>query len=437
MSSDIAIRARGLSKCYPIFDRPEDRLKQMLSFGRRKYYREFWAVRNVDLDVYRGETVGIVGRNGSGKSTLLQLIAGVLTPSIGEISVYGRTAALLELGSGFNPDFTGRENALLNAAVLGLTLEEAGERMNEVIDFADIGTFIDQPVRTYSSGMFIRLAFAVAININPSVLIVDEALAVGDLAFQRKCFRKIEDLITTGGTLLFVSHDLEVVKRLCARAIYLERGETRAVGEAKAVCREYETSVFGASQRSVGTRAVKPEHKYQQGRVDPELIVSCEKSYGDGRATIEDLLITGVDLRQANVFEVGQPLRVSYLVRFTADVDRPIFGMMLSTREGVCVFGANSTDKAISREHFGSGDAVRASFELQNNLAPGVYYLTCGVHSPDTDDGLMYLHRRTDAMLVRSVDNSGTQIGGVAYLYPTIQIEKVNSVHEVTRAESM
>ena len=239
--NNIAIRVNNLSKCYHIYDRPQDRLKQLVVpklrslVGRNpnRYYREFWALNDVSFEVGRGETIGIIGRNGSGKSTLLQMICGTLDPTAGLVETRGRVAALLELGAGFNPEFTGRENVYMNATVLGLTQEEISTRFDSIASFADIGEFIEQPVKHYSSGMYARLAFAVAINVDPDILVVDEALAVGDEPFQRKCFSRIEKIRNDGGTILFVSHSGSTVINLCDRAILLHRGERLYTGTPK------------------------------------------------------------------------------------------------------------------------------------------------------------------------------------------------------------
>lgn len=264
-SSDLAIKVEAVSKCYQIYDKPHDRLKQMVlprlqrlaGLPPKVYHREFWALKDVNFEVKKGETVGIIGRNGSGKSTLLQMICGTLNPTEGQVQTYGRVAALLELGSGFNPEFTGRENVYLNGSVLGLSRDQIDARYNEIVSFADIGEFIDQQVKTYSSGMLVRLAFSVAIHVEPDVLIVDEALSVGDAYFQAKCAKMIQKIISRGSTLLFVSHDTASVKSLCSRAILLEAGSMRYCGDVNTAVEKYYSALI-ASQRTESA-AVKEE----------------------------------------------------------------------------------------------------------------------------------------------------------------------------------
>ncbi len=245
MSSEVAIAVDGLSKCYQIYANPADRLKQMLFRGRRQYFREFWALHDVSFTVARGESVGIVGRNGSGKSTLLQLICGTLNPTSGSVRAQGRIAALLELGSGFNPEFTGRENVFLNGTILGLAHEQIAARYDEIAAFAEIGDFIDQPVKTYSSGMYVRLAFAVQVCLDPEILIVDEALAVGDAYFVHRCFHRIRALKAQGTTILFVSHDTGSVKDLCDRALWIDAGRLAMIGRPEEVTTRYRAHLFG------------------------------------------------------------------------------------------------------------------------------------------------------------------------------------------------
>jgi teichoic acid transport system ATP-binding protein len=239
MSSDVVVRLDHLAKCYRIYDKPQDRLKQALWRGRKRFYQEFWALREISFSVTRGETIGIIGQNGSGKSTLLQIIAGTVTPTAGTSEVQGRVAALLELGAGFNPEFTGRENVYLNATILGLAREEIDARYQDIVAFAEIGEFIDQPVKTYSSGMYMRLAFAVAVSVEPNILLVDEALAVGDVRFQSKCVDRMRQIQRQGTTILFVSHALDHIKRFCLRCLWLDGGRLVLDGEASWVADRY------------------------------------------------------------------------------------------------------------------------------------------------------------------------------------------------------
>lgn len=257
MSSDIAIKVDNLSKCYQIYERPQDRLKQMLMRGRKQYYREFWALKDVSFEIKKGETVGIIGRNGSGKSTLLQMICGTLNPTSGEIQTNGRIAALLELGSGFNPEFTGLENIYLNAKVLGLTEQETDSKLNDIIEFADIGDFINQPVKTYSSGMMVRLAFSVAIHVEPDILVVDEALSVGDAYFQAKCASKIKSIISGGATVLFVSHDTTSIKSLCNKALLLNSGCSEYFGDVNTAVEKYYSALVADQRDSSETISLK------------------------------------------------------------------------------------------------------------------------------------------------------------------------------------
>ncbi len=261
MLSEWAIRAENLSKCYTLFDRPSDRLKQMLSRGRRKYYREFWSLRDINFDLPHGEVLGIIGKNGAGKSTLLQLICGTLTPTIGRVEVQGRIAALLELGAGFNPEFTGRENIFMNAAVLGIPEAEIAERYAAIVSFSGIEDFIEQPVKTYSSGMYVRLAFSIATSIDPDILVIDEALSVGDGQFSRKSFERIMSLRDSGATILFCSHSMYQIEALCSRAIWLDEGRVRAQGEPATVIREYNAFLDQTSESAIATDESLPSRQ--------------------------------------------------------------------------------------------------------------------------------------------------------------------------------
>lgn len=280
MSSETAIKVEGLSKCYQIYERPQDRLKQfvfprlqrLIGLPAKQYYKEFWALRDISFEIKKGETVGIIGRNGSGKSTLLQMICGTLNPTAGGISTQGRIAALLELGSGFNPEFTGRENVYMNAAVLGMSAGETDARYDKIVEFADIGNFIEQPVKTYSSGMMVRLAFSVAIHVEPDVLIVDEALSVGDAYFQAKCAKMIQEIIATGSTVLFVSHDTASVKSLCSRALLLDSGRSQYLGDVNTAVEKYYSALIESqrAERDSGATAEKASD------ISPELTDGAE-----------------------------------------------------------------------------------------------------------------------------------------------------------------
>lgn len=325
MSCELAISARNLGKAYRFYKRPFDRLKQMAWRGKRIYFEEFWALRRVNLDIYRGETVGIIGRNGAGKSTLLQILCGTVLPTEGELSVRGRIAALLGLGAGFNPEFTGRDNVFVNAAVLGLTEEQIRDRFDDIVAFADIGEFIDHPVKTYSSGMFARLAFAVVIHVDPEILIVDEILAVGDAAFQRKCLEKFYQIRDGGCTILFVSHDPYQVKTLCRRALYLSHGEPVAYGPAEDVIDRYTYDMEQLNARSrvvvqKPTEAAPPPQEYF--RITS---VRLENSRGEETQEVqsgEDIQIRFRYAAQTKVF----PEKISFVVNFYRHDDFYICG---------------------------------------------------------------------------------------------------------------
>lgn len=432
MSSENAIKVQNLSKCYHIYEAPRDRLKQfilprlqnLVGLQSKQYFREYWALKDISFEVRRGETVGIIGRNGSGKSTLLQMICGTLSPTSGSVMTHGRVAALLELGSGFNPEFTGRENIYMNAAVLGLEKEEIEARFADIISFADIGDFIEQPVKSYSSGMVVRLAFAVAINVAPDILIIDEALAVGDAAFQRKCMRKISELNDAGVTLLFVSHDMETVKKICSEALYLAQGSAIAHGNAKQVCISYERDLFGASRKSETMQGHSPTDPLELvGEIfDHDLLQTEEKTYGDGRAHITDVTIRNQYQQRTNILTPNASYVISYRVVFSAPVALPVFGMMITNREGLCIFGVNTQENSISKRHFKESDEVRIEFSITNHLGPGIFFLTCGVHSSDHGEGLIYLQRRMDVLIFKSSSEENSSVGGMANLYPKIEI---------------
>ncbi|MDR7100821.1 lipopolysaccharide transport system ATP-binding protein [Lysobacter niabensis] len=450
MSSEISISVAGVSKCYNVYSNPADRLKHALypkaasvagmvgargiSHGlrARRTHREFWALRDVSFDVHRGETIGIVGRNGSGKSTLLQMIAGTLNPTSGDIRVSGRLAAMLELGSGFNPDFTGIENVQLNAAVLGLTPDEIDQKMDAILDFADIGDFVERPVKTYSSGMMVRLAFAVQAQVDPDILIVDEALAVGDARFQAKCFARLETLKRAGTSILFVSHSTEQVVSHCDRAILLHDGTVHQSGLPKDVVHTYLDLLFGKGRQAKVNGSPDPfddgaklaltngDTAQTQGdafQTRPNYN-PYEFRWGDGAAAISDFRLVTPTTTNPSRIEAGTPLVLELGVRFLRHVHRPIFGMTIKSKDGITVFGTNTELKAANSTgtlgEAGSLGHVRFAFDCR--LGPGDYFISVGIASRDGDEVVPH-DRRYDSIHLNVVSE---EFFGLAKLDVTI-----------------
>ncbi len=401
MSSDAVIFARDLGKCYQLYDRPQDRLKQFLWRGRRRYFREFWALHAASFEVKPGEVVGIVGRNGSGKSTLLQLICGTLTPTTGEVRVQGRVAALLELGAGFNPEFTGRENVLMNAAILGLTPEETAARFDAMVDFSGVRDFIDQPVKTYSSGMFVRLAFAVAVSVDPDILVIDEALSVGDGEFARKSFERIMALKEAGKTILFCSHSLYQIEAICNRAIWLKEGRIALSGPPAAVVSAYNDYLAGLSKQVPSGDAAARETKGGE--------LSAPAGMLAGMARIESISVgvDGVSGRELDA-RCGKST-LSVCVTFASDPRMPAPGVAVSIlhQGGMAVTSIGSRNDGITleRDVLGCGGVTLSLPELP--LLKGEYsldvYLMCerGIH--------VYEHAAHVAKL--KVSQSGLEFG--------------------------
>ena len=409
--SPVAIEISHLSKSYQVYQKPQHRLLQSLLRGRKQFYTEFWALRDVSLSIGAGETVGVLGRNGSGKSTLLQLIAGTLQPTSGEVAVHGRVAAILELGAGFNPEFTGRENVDLAASVYGMTDTQVAERMDDILHFADIGEFIDRPVKSYSSGMYARLAFSVAIHVDPEILIVDEALAVGDAKFQAQCFRKFEEFKQRGVTILFVSHSIDQIARHCTRALLLEHGEAVMTGEPKPVIARYLELLFGTSAKTpaaaptrparslpedpFGARAANGEDAFTQRHGYNHL----EHRWGDGRAQIVDYLLLDEAGADVAALTTGGRATLYFKVRFVQSIPRPIYGVTIKTPDGIEVAGANSQDSVSfpSWESREAGEVAVVRFDFTCSLNGGEYLISVGVAEVGAG-GVVPLDRRYDAI---------------------------------------
>ena len=416
-----SIKVKALHKSYQIYEKPVYRLLQMFTRGRKKLYRDFWALRDVTFDVKRGETVGIIGRNGSGKSTLLQIICGTLRETGGNVEVTGRIAALLELGSGFNPEFSGRDNVYLNATLLGMSRAQIEQRFKDIEAFADIGDFIDQPVKKYSSGMAVRLAFAVAIHSEPEILIIDEALAVGDELFQRKCYSKIEEIKKNGATILFVSHSGPAVVELCDRAILIDAGELLSSGRPKDVLARYQKLLYAPKAKqteirqairaaSAGDGEEDTDRTEQTGapstpmanpHYDPFLVSKSMQSYAPNGARIHNAYITNTEGERVNCLSIGQTYHYRYSVTFDQSARSVRFGMMIKTGKGVELGGGVTA--ATAREsvpEVAGGSTVAIDFQFRCSLNPGVYFLNAGVLGI-TSGTETYLHRVLDIQAFR------------------------------------
>lgn len=374
MSSDLAICVQGLGKVYQIFRKPEDRLKQMLWRGRRRFYDEFWAVRGISFEVKKGETLGILGRNGSGKSTLLQLICGILDPTEGIVKTDGRVAALLELGAGFNPAFTGRENIFLHAAILGVDKEMMASRLDKVIEFAGLGCYIDQPMKTYSSGMYARLAFAAAIHVDPAILIVDEALAVGDSGFQLKCMLRMRELKEQGVTILFVSHDTGSVVRLCDRAMVLEKGEMFSSEQDPLRC----VKLYEQLTRAVVMPMLTPSLTDHVGQnYQGELQGIEETRMGSREAEYLSVHFLGEEGTERDVFCSGEEIEIRSIIYSTRSLLNVVSGYTLKNRAGVDVWGDNTifADYALSLNK----GLYALSYRFRLSIPSGDYFLYIGL----------------------------------------------------------
>ena len=455
MSSEFSIRVDGLSKRYEIYARPADRLKQMIlprlrrSSQRqaRTWYRECWALRDVGFQVRKGETVGIVGRNGSGKSTLLQMICGTLTPTLGTVAVSGRIAALLELGAGFNPEFTGRENVRLSGLLYGLSQRELDARFDDICDFAEIGDFIDRPVKTYSSGMYVRLAFSVAINVSPDVLVVDEALSVGDEAFQRKCFARIDQIRASGATVVFVSHAASTVIELCNRALLLDGGELLTEGSPKYVVSRYQKILYSPAAlypaireriragRETNARSFEesahpdagdpgpgevartrpgvasaadcsPDHATDGSFFEAGLVPKSTFRYEHSGAAILDPHVETPEGRRVNILRTQREYVYVYRVRFDRDVGNARCGMLIKTVTGLALAGCITSWRGDGLPNVEAGSELEVRFRFPCLFASGAYFLNAGVQGSIAGEQV-YLDRWIDGAMFKVLHEPG------------------------------
>lgn len=401
--SEVAISVNNVSKMYKLYDNPMDRLKESLGLSRKKKYKEHYALNDVSFQVHKGETVGIIGTNGSGKSTILKIITGVLNPTQGQVVVDGRISALLELGAGFNGEYSGIENVYLNGTMIGFSREEIDAKLQDILDFADIGDFVNQPVKTYSSGMFVRLAFAVAINIEPEILIVDEALSVGDVFFQAKCYRKFEEFKEMGKTILFVSHDLSSIGKYCDRVVLLNKGKKLAEGDAKEMVNLYRRVLVNqyeepeeAAKEETQDAVVEPDDPVTEGEketVKKPGVVRREEGdqmksklnlnpevleYGSKLAEIEDFAIRDDSGMITNVIEKGQEFSVDMKIRFQEDISEPIFAFTLKDLKGTEITGTNTMYENTPMKPQKKGDVRYVTFTQKMPLEAGEYMLCLG-----------------------------------------------------------
>jgi len=432
-NNDVAICVSGVGKCYHLYDKPQDRLKQAIvprlrravGLPVRHYAREFWALKDVSFEVKKGETVGIIGRNGSGKSTLLQIICGTLAPTTGTVVTNGRVAALLELGAGFNPEFTGRENVYMNGTLLGLSKAEIDDKFEDIAAFADIGEFIEQPVKTYSSGMYVRLAFAVAVSIQPNLLIVDEALAVGDMTFQAKCMARIRNIMEKGTTVLIVSHDVGAIKALCHRCLYLEAGRVVSYGKAVDVAGLYfaqshieinaalnsDNSAMSKEGAIIDNMVQWPVQKLT-GR--PNVAVKTDapvdlgplaSRYGDGRVTVLDVKLLGSEGSTTDHLELDEPFQIQVAVHINADLPQIAWGYSMRDLKGQMLIAMMSTcDASVRASSCKAGEILVLGIRSKNPLQAGIYTLAVGIELPvEINRQHIFLEVVENALVFKSV----------------------------------
>ena len=428
--SEIAISLNNVSKCYKRYSRPVDRLKELLLPGK-SHAQDFWALRDIDIEVAQGETLGIIGQNGSGKSTLLQIIAGTLTPTTGKVQVNGRVSALLELGSGFNPEFTGRQNVFFNGRLFGLTQEEIHNKFNDITAFAEIGDFIEQPVKTYSSGMFVRLAFAVAVSVNPEILIVDEALAVGDIYFQQKCFERIRELKSLGTTLLFVSHDSNAVYKLCNRAVLMESGKLVLDDKPRQIIDLYQARLL--KKRDVNSEKIEIQKLHTSNYSShtkkglPSKNQLEEIVINQPEVSVEFIRLLNENGQEIDSIVSEQLLQLSIGLFFSESFDDPHVGFKVRDKTGSVIFETNTFCMGQKVGELTNGTLLEIRFNFNVPLLEGEYTITVGVANGGFGEGqfkqtLVYAHNFTTLKVLKNRDS--IVWSGVVNLQPSIFIDK-------------
>lgn len=407
-TDDIAISVRNISKTYRLFSHPGDRIKQFLTMGARQYHQEFTALRDVTFDIKKGESVGIIGHNGSGKSTLLQLICGILKPTSGKVNVNGRISALLELGAGFNPEFTGRENVYFQGVLMGFTHAQMDERFDDIAAFADIGEFLDQPVRTYSSGMFVRLAFAVATHVTPDVLLVDEALAVGDAVFQHKSKGRIRQLVENGTSLLVVSHDRNTVTSMCDRSILLAKGKVIMDGRTSEAFDYYHALLAASGKNNVSLKNIDGN--------------KLQVTSGSGEAFIEKITLINTEREETTSIEVGTSVILTFLVKAKTFIPRLVLGFMIRDQFGQAIFGTNTNSFFQTPTDVSASSLLSFQFTFLANIGEGSYSISTALVS--TNDRLTNNYESRELAFFFEVKNTRSpDFSGSAWINPKLVIE--------------
>ena len=411
----IAIQVKDLEKVYKLYDKPSDRIKEALGFGRGKRHKEHHALKGVNLTIYQGETVGIIGTNGSGKSTILKIITGVLNPTRGDVTVNGRISALLELGAGFNMEYNGIENIYLNGTMIGFSEKEISEKLNDILEFADIGEYVHQPVKTYSSGMFVRLAFAVAINIEPEILIVDEALSVGDVFFQAKCYHNFVEFKQMGKTIVFVSHDLSSISKYWDRVVLLNQGVKLGEGAPKEMIDRYKQVLVGQyPMEESGTESLLEDEQLRRaaakgsGTADLALNVNPEVlEYGSKKAVITEYYIADDEERKTAAIIKGDRFHIHMKVNIIEDIEAPVFAFTIKNVKGTEITGTNTMFEKAFLESVKAGETKEIIFTQDMNLQGGEYLLSLGVTGYEGDEFTVY-HRLYDIMNITVISDKDT-----------------------------
>ncbi len=454
-SNDLAISLKNVSKYYKLYDSPKDRLKEALSFSGKTYHKKFYATKNLDLEIKKGEILGIVGKNGSGKSTLLKLITGVLTPDEGSIKVNGKISALLELGSGFNPEFTGMQNIFFYGTILGFSKKEMEEKLDNILAFADIGDFINQPLKTYSSGMKSRLGFAVAVHIEPEILILDEVLAVGDVLFKRKCYAKMEEFFKSGKTIIYVSHDANSVNQLCSRAIFLDKGSILLDSDANTVTKHYQKYIFSTdnekekikdeilslsrmpnSETAKEEKTKKAEQKSNKNLPKnssaketaffmPGFKPKSTVEYKNYDVKIIDPHITKPDGTLVNVLLQDEQYKYCYKVKFGIDTENVSFGMQIKDEKGFVITSTSLTQFEEEIPFIKKGEEFDVVWDFTCNLLPATYYLNAG-SSCLMNNERHFLHRIVDATCFKVISRYPKRYGGIVHLGQSVIVRNIN-----------